>query len=195
MSPRPYRSKLEVFRDVLLATRYASKKTRIIGLANLNPTTFQRHMALARAHGLIIQDDGDYRLTEKADQVLTALQELVVKSRELDDGVQSFGRSALSSSAGRRTDGVVLRYVSRLAWAEIRRSDTELPPSFARSAGISANPGGTPDSPRDILEILSALHMVHQPSSVILPPEPRFAVPMTSADGKTSSRNGVRTRS
>jgi predicted transcriptional regulator len=180
---RTYRSKLEVFRDVLVATRQASRKTRIIGLANLNPTSFQRHMALARAHGFVLVDDGDYRLTDKADRFLAALDEVMAKSLQLDEAVRSLEQSALAASPDQRRDGVVLRYISRLAWSEVQRPGNGSMPSFSRAGGVSANPNGSPDRTRDLSEILSSLPRMPQSNLAAL------------TDPRTADRNRLSTAS
>jgi predicted transcriptional regulator len=152
-----YRSKLEVFRDLLVATRHAPKKTRIIGLANLNPSTFQKHMAIARSGGLVTVTNGEYNLTEKADRVLAALQELMAKSNELDITIQFLERNGLPPATNRWTDGAVLRQVSRAAWSEAESLSHSPGSALARSGGIGASASGSPDRKRDIEEILSAL--------------------------------------
>lgn len=150
-----YRSKLEVFRDLLVATRHASRKTRIIGLANLNRSTFQKHMAIARAGGLVTLAESEYRLTEKADRVLAALQELMAKSNELDLTIQFLERSGLPPATKRWTEGAVLRQLSRVAWSEADVSSRSTGLAFARSGGISATPSGVSSRKHDIEEILS----------------------------------------
>lgn len=157
MARARYRSKLEVFRDLLVATRHASKKTRIIGLANLNPSTFQRHMAIARAQGLVTVAAGGFQLTQKADQVLAALQELMAKSNELDNTIQFLERSGLPPAGTRWSDGTVLRQVSRLAWGETGGPSPSTGSAFARSGGVATKSPGEYGPSGGIEELLSTI--------------------------------------
>jgi len=151
---RAYRTKVEVFRDVLAAVRLSSKKTRIIGLANLNPATFRRHMTLARSQGLVSVIGGDYLLTDKASQVLDALDQLVTKSRELDDVVQLLERNALPTHSESWTSGAVLRHISRMAWSDVQRSAGDTPTSFARSGGSTDLSGTVLNSIRNPVDLV-----------------------------------------
>ena len=45
-----YRSKVEILRDFLVAIQESGKKTRIIGLANLNPSSFRPYLRFCLAH-------------------------------------------------------------------------------------------------------------------------------------------------
>jgi predicted transcriptional regulator len=157
---RSYRSKLELFRDLLVATRYASKRTRIIGLANLNPETFHKHMALAGTLGLVAVDGSDYRLTERAEPVLVALQDVLARSQEIDGAVQALERSILPQGEELAAEVSVRHHISRIAWVEIQRLDRAGAASFPRSGGPVSR-GSAPPS-RDLLDVLSALRAVPQ---------------------------------
>ena len=144
-SGRAYRTKVEVFRDVLVATRLSSKKTRIMGLANLNPATFRRHMAVARSQGLVTVIAGEYLLTEKANRALQALDDLVARSRELDDVVRFLEQNALPPSASQWPAGEVLRRISSTAWSDAQRGDGALSSAFSRSGASTSLAGIVPD--------------------------------------------------
>jgi predicted transcriptional regulator len=189
LSARTYRSKLELFRDVLVATRYASKRTRIIGLANLNPGTFQKHMSLASAHGLVRVEGGDFRLTERAEPVLVAVQDLLTRSHAIDGAVKVLDQSLHSPGEGLRADGSVLHHVSRIAWAEIQRLDKPGPVAYQKSGGLRVASPGSSAGPMDLLDVLAAMRGGSQPAggpgvgSRDSPPPPAFDPQGTSRRG------------
>lgn len=189
MARQRYRSKLEVFRDVLVATRHASKKTRIMGLANLNPTTFHKHMDFAIDQGLIVINGGEYHLTDKADRVLAALQELMAKSNELDRAIQSLERSAVPKNRNQWSEGAVLRNVSRIAWGEVHQSGSVGPSAFSKSGGLSRAPGGAHREPRTITEILSAIPLASPPTLTSSRPVRRGGPASTRPDREPSSQD------
>jgi hypothetical protein len=119
-------------------------------------------MAIARSGGLVTVASGEYNLTDKADRVLAALQELMAKSNELDITIQFLERSGLPPATKRWTEGAVLRQVSRAAWSESESLSHSPGSGFARSAGLSANSSGSSGRKRDIEEILSALANAHR---------------------------------
>jgi predicted transcriptional regulator len=193
-SGRAYRTKVEVFRDVLAAVRLSSKKTRIIGLANLNPATFRRHMTVARSHGLVTVIGGDYLLTDKANRVLDALDQLVAKSRELDDVVQLLERNALPTNGEPWTSGAVLRNISRMAWNDVQRTGEEYSTPFARSGGSTALSGKALDSMRAPIELLRAPAAMKE-SRAPAPPSRRASSSTALPAPVASEPHGERTRS
>lgn len=138
MAQARYRSKLEVLRDLLAATRHASRKTRIIGLANLNPATFQKYIGFARAQGLVEETDGNYRLTDRAERALGVLQELMAKSNELDSAVQLLERSTYLGPIAGWNDGDALRQISRMAWGEVQVGEKSGRASLNRARGSAS---------------------------------------------------------
>jgi predicted transcriptional regulator len=184
-----YRSKLEVFRDLLVAARHASKKTRIIGLANLNPSTFKKHMATARAGGLVTVTDGEYRLTVKADRVLAALQQLMAKSTELDLTLQFLEQSGLPSAGHPWKEGTVLRQVSRVAWGDGASSSHPSPASLSRSGGFAPSTPRRRSGKREIDEILVGLIPESQSPSVLQPSDRRLPAGGPSPGMDATSRN------
>ena len=87
---RTYRTRLEVLHDFLDASRRAARKTRIIGLANLNPGYFDSYAQFCLDNRLLVATAEGYRTTELADQVLVAIRRILSKTAELDGAIQSF---------------------------------------------------------------------------------------------------------
>jgi len=134
MGGRKYRTKIEVLGDFLEAARQGRNKTRIIGLANLNPTSFQKYLEFCVSLDLIRVTPGGYRLTARADEVLEAIQGVLRESKQADSALyglqKSLGRLPVDDAGGT----AVLRYVSRVAWGQIprvrvRSSEPSLPTS------------------------------------------------------------------
>ncbi len=86
---RTYRTRLEVLHDFLDASRRASRKTRIIGLANLNPAYFDSYARFCVEQHLLEVTREGYRPTELADQVLAAIRQVLSKTAELDGAIRS----------------------------------------------------------------------------------------------------------
>jgi predicted transcriptional regulator len=86
---RTYRTRLEVLHDFLDASRRASRKTRIIGLANLNPSYFETYAQFCLEHHLLERTAEGYRSTELADQVIVAIRRVLSKTTELDGAIRS----------------------------------------------------------------------------------------------------------
>lgn len=141
MAGRRYRSKVEVFRDLLVATRQSSKKTRIIGLANLNPSTFRRHMEVAVSQGLVSVVGGDYLLTERANRALEAFDAILTMSRDLDNVVQTLKRTALYPGAEHWVAGQALRHISPKDWNGERAAGAVPPATFDRSGATTSVTG------------------------------------------------------
>lgn len=88
---RAYRTRLEVLHDFLDASRRASHKTRIIGLANLNPGYFDRYARFCLDHHLLELSTEGYRPTDRGTEVLVAIRRVLSKTAELDDAMQGLG--------------------------------------------------------------------------------------------------------
>ncbi len=130
-----YRTRVEVLRDFLRAVRQEPKKTRIIGLANLNPSSFRRYLNFGIAFDLVRPTPGGFRLTVRAEAVLDSIERLLAKTAEFESilgelyrslGGAPLGQGPRSSSHGRT--------VSRIALAEIAL------PHIGRSGGL-VSPG------------------------------------------------------
>jgi predicted transcriptional regulator len=119
---RHYRSRIEILRDFLGAVRVTGKKTHIIGLANLNPTSFQPYLDFCRTLHLVQNTPAGYRLTPRADAVLDVIERLLARSAEVDAALLDLHRGFNGSNPSRPASGGTLRYVSILAWNEVVRS-------------------------------------------------------------------------
>lgn len=128
---RQYRSRLEILRDFLEATRTAGKKTRIIGLANLNPSSFDFYRDFCVNLQLVEEIPGGYRLTARADKVLAAIERVVHRGAELDSALSELQRNVSRSGASATRSGGAMRWVSKLAWQEVVESALQPPPTTA----------------------------------------------------------------
>jgi predicted transcriptional regulator len=99
------RGRLEILHDFLEAARREPKKTRIIGLANLNPASFEKYLRYCLELDLMRVTPGGYRLTPRADVAQLAIRRFMEKSQELDgafrDLQRTFGTLGLSSAGDR----------------------------------------------------------------------------------------------
>jgi hypothetical protein len=112
-----------VLRDVLRAARRSGRKTRIIGLANLNPSSFARYLKVAIALDLVqTSADGGYRLTPRADAVEASISVMLDRSLEVDASLTSLQHGLSPVPHSVRSDAETFRYVSRIAWNELVRS-------------------------------------------------------------------------
>jgi predicted transcriptional regulator len=119
ITPRSYRSKLEVLRDFLRAAQEPAPKTRIIGAANLNPVSFTRYLRVCTAHDLIASVSGGYVATPRATSLLEAIDDLIVKRNELERALRVLERNTLDDPDSPPVDGNPFRHVLRDAWNEI----------------------------------------------------------------------------
>jgi len=139
-----YRTKVEVLRDFLLATREESRKTRIIGTANLNPASFQKYLASCIRLNLVQKSAHGYELTARAEVVLDRIERLLEMSSEVESALVGLNRF-LGEGSGAGEVSPTLRFVSRLAWNPGRRPTedhgTPLPNSISpdRSGGYPAS--------------------------------------------------------
>jgi predicted transcriptional regulator len=100
MGSRKYRARIEILRDVLAAAQHEDKKTRIIGLANLNLASFDKYAAYCIEHGLLVSKNGEYKLTSRAEKTLGVIHVVLTKSSELAEALQEFGRVSGDDRAG-----------------------------------------------------------------------------------------------
>jgi predicted transcriptional regulator len=119
---RRYRSRIEILRDFLGAVRETGKKTHIIGLANLNPTSFQPYLDFCSTLHLVQDTPAGYRLTPRADAVLDVIERLLARSAEVDAALLDLHRGFNGSNLSRPASSGTLRYVSILAWNDIVQS-------------------------------------------------------------------------
>jgi len=130
-----YRTKIEVLRDFLHATRQESKKTRIIGVANLNPSSFQKYLEACTRLDLVRESSEGYELTPRAEVVLDRIERLLEKSSEAEAAFQALDRF-LRDSALSGDSPPALRYVSRIAWNQVARPNSESGPPLPRSNAL-----------------------------------------------------------
>ena len=116
---RRYRSKIEVLRDFLSAVREAPKKTRIMGIANLKTTAFERYLALSAGLDLVQSVSGGYCLTPKAEATLAAIEGFLSRGAELDTALRDLQRSIGQRGAVKPDGGPGLRFVSNIARSEV----------------------------------------------------------------------------
>jgi predicted transcriptional regulator len=112
---------VEILRDFLDAIQESGKKTRIIGLANLNPASFRPYLRFCLEHELIEETSGEFRLTPRAHGVLRAIQRLIAGSAEVDAALLELHRG-LDSTLSRPPATQALRFVSLLTWNDVLRS-------------------------------------------------------------------------
>ena len=116
---RRYRTKIEELRDFLSAVREEPKKTRIMGIANLKTSAFERYLALSAGLDLVQSVSGGYCLTPKAEATLTAIEGFLSKGAELDTALRDLERSIGHGGAVKPEGGAGLRFVSSIAWSEV----------------------------------------------------------------------------
>jgi predicted transcriptional regulator len=169
---RTYRTRLEVLHDFLDASRRATRKTRVIGLANLNPAYYESYARFCRDHRLLETTDGGYRTTELADQVLIAIRQILSKTTELDTAVRSLHEAlypeakarelAAPSVALTHTDGweEILRHsVPRLAWPRVGIEPRDFPvpedETLDSERAVELRVRGPPTTPSNAAELSS----------------------------------------
>ncbi len=101
MRPRRYRAKIEILRDVLAAAKREEKKTRIMGMANLNTTSIDRYLAYCVEHSLLLPQNGGFQLTARAEQTLEAINLVLSKGSQLNEAMGELVRLAGETPWGR----------------------------------------------------------------------------------------------
>jgi len=139
-----YRTKVEVLRDFLVATREESRKTRIIGTANLNPASFQKYLASCIRLNLVQETTHGYELTARAEVVLDRIERLLEMNSEVESALLGLNR-VLEECSGAGEVSPTLRFVSRLAWNPGRRPTEELGTPLPNSMSRDRS-GGYPTS-------------------------------------------------
>ncbi|HTW55487.1 MAG TPA: winged helix-turn-helix domain-containing protein [Thermoplasmata archaeon] len=129
-----YRSKVVILRDLLDAASRAHRKTRIIGLANLNQESFQRYAALAVSAGLLREEKGYYATTPRAKEWLRAVDSVLRKGSEVSTALASLSRLTRQTlpplpSTPEETGEIARQLLGRLAWAELSVLEAEETPA------------------------------------------------------------------
>jgi len=169
---RQYRSRVEILRDFLGAMRETGKKTRVIGLANLNPASYQPYLEFCLAHHLVQDTSAGYRLTPRAEHVLEAIERIVVHSTEVDVALADLQRGLEGSKAAASTSKPALRYVSLVAFHEMVRGSAASRAPGEGDAGATASPN--PSWSRSGAQVTV---------------DPRARAPAFGGTGSTSSRS------
>lgn len=146
---RSYRTNIEVLRDVLTAVRKPVPKTRIIGLANLNPRSFEEYLRFCAEHELVSLTSGRYVVTPRGDTVLDAIEAVLTKTTELQWAVHRLKRTVSDRPVTEGVPGAALRHMARWAWTEILLNGGG-DPRLRRSGGF-ARRGSTKEG--DLLQI------------------------------------------
>ena len=121
---RRYRTKLEVLRDLVVVAGREPRKTRIIGLANLNRSSFDRYVRLALSLGLLEHRGAGYAPTARAEGWLEAVDSVLGKGGELSAAMGQLSQltagEVRSGPASRSLDrDSTMRSISRLAWSNL----------------------------------------------------------------------------
>jgi predicted transcriptional regulator len=78
----------------LAAAKQQEKKTRIMGLANLNSTSLDRYLGYCIEHSLLVPQNGGFQVTSRAEQTLEAINAVLSKGSQLNEAVEEFARLA-----------------------------------------------------------------------------------------------------
>ena len=161
---RQYRSRLEILRDFLGAMRETGKKTRVIGLANLNPASYQPYLEFCLAHHLVQDTSAGYRLTPRADHVLEAIDRIVGHSAEVDAALADLQRGLEGTRVASPSSRPALRYVSLVAFHEMIRNSAD-----------ARDPSASPVAPGRVGEVTAsaALHWSRSGGHATVDPRPR----------------------
>jgi predicted transcriptional regulator len=186
-----YRTKIEVLRDFLRAAREPAPKTRIIGAANLNPSSFQRYLRLCAENHLVTSTAGGYVATPRALRILEAIEGVISKTSELEGAVHYFERSAQGRPAPGGHYGSALRYASREAWGGIVLGS----PGKRKDPGESGYLKALPVDPDARRPRGQSRTLRPGPEKASARPAPRRARPMARRAGKARRRASARSRS
>ena len=105
---RHYRTKVEVLRDLLEATRQQEGKTRIIGRANLNEISFERYALLALTEGLLARAERGFRITPLGEAWVGAANRMLTKQDEFQRALKDLTRLQ-APHEGPRSPGLLVR--------------------------------------------------------------------------------------
>lgn len=123
-----YRTKIEVLRDIVRAATNEERKTRIIGMANLNQVSFQRYSSLGVSLGLLQPTGSGLSATPAAEEWLGAVDTIISKSSEVAAAIDTLYRltppirNGGNGSARGKPPYDAVQLLARLAWADLRPS-------------------------------------------------------------------------
>jgi predicted transcriptional regulator len=124
-----YRTKIEVLRDIVRAASTEERKTRIIGMANLNQGSFRRYSALGVSLGLLRTTSNGFSATPAAEEWLSAVDGVLSKGEELATAIEALSRLSQGPANGGNGSGRgrpaydAVQLLARLAWADVRPGD------------------------------------------------------------------------
>ena len=84
-----YRDRLQIVADILRATGSGSKKTRIMGIANLSYSLFEDYLNKIVQVGFLRFADGSYEVTEKGQDYLSKYNEYYSKHSRLENELRN----------------------------------------------------------------------------------------------------------
>ena len=119
---RAYRTRLEVLRDILGVPGDEANKSRIIRLANLNPTAFDRYVTFCLETGLLELEDNRYRKTGVSLPAIQAINLVLSKAGELGCAIRDLGMTLGREGAEPDPEAPVVRFASSAAWGDLTRS-------------------------------------------------------------------------
>ena len=119
---RAYRTRLEVLRDILGVPGDEANKSRIIRLANLNPTAFDRYVRFCLETGLLELEDNRYRKTGVSVPAIQAINHVLAKAGELGTAIRDLGTTLGREGVDLDSQAPVVRFASAAAWGDLTRS-------------------------------------------------------------------------
>lgn len=155
---RSYRTNLEVLRDVLTAARFPAPKTRIIGLANLNPRSSRDYLRFCTTHELVAQTSQGYVATRRGEAVRDAIEGLLEKTAELEWAVHRLKRNVSAKAVPYGSNGAALHHISRWAWNELLLDRGNGSPSKSTVGGVRDERTAMYDSSPLRTEIVAVEH-------------------------------------
>ena len=119
---RAYRTRLEVLRDILGVPGDEANKSRIIRLANLNPTAFDRYVTFCLQTGLLELEDNRYRKTGVSVPAMQAIDLVLAKAGELGCAIRDLGMTLGREGVEPDPEAPAVRFASTAAWGDLTRS-------------------------------------------------------------------------
>ncbi len=148
-----YRTKIELLRDLVAAASREERKTRLIGIANLNRRSFDRYTSLAMSLGLVRETEVGFTATAIAGPWLASLEDVMSKSSELTQLMDEMVR-AVRPAKGLTPRGAFSppvqafsRLLGRLAWDDLLGGRTALSGGQLGRGPRGSRPAPAPEGP------------------------------------------------
>ncbi|MGP8078087.1 MAG: winged helix-turn-helix domain-containing protein [Thermoplasmata archaeon] len=141
-----YRTKIEVLRDLVRAASTEERKTRIIGMANLNQSSFYRYSSLAVDLGLVEPTGVGLSATPAGEEWLGVVNAILMKGSEVSEAIENLGRLTGTPGSGQargKPPYNAVQLLARLAWADLKAPSGGISGGRTRAPGRSYNPGRT----------------------------------------------------